>query len=111
MGSGGNEEGCQPRARTGVEEEGTWAAAAATREVAGPAPTRGEEEEYHGRLRRQRQGLPAKRPYRRGGGGSMGGSSNYKGCRPRTHARIVEGGKPCGFTIAGPVHVEDELAS
>ena len=111
MGRGGNEKGCRPRACTGVEEEGTCAAAAATRKVAGPAPTQGEEEEAHGRLRRQRRRLPTPRPYRRGGGGIMCGSGNDKGCWLRTHARSGGGGEPCGFTIAGPVPVEEDEGS
>ena len=38
-GGGGNEEGCRPRARTGEEVEGAWAAAVATTtKVVGPAP-------------------------------------------------------------------------
>ena len=88
MGSGGIDEGCRPCARTGVKEEGAWAAATATRKVVGPEPTPGEEEEEHGRLRRQRRRLLAPSPCRRGGGWSIGGSGNDK--------------------VAGPVPVEED---
>ena len=38
----------------------------------------------------------------------MGGSGNDKGCWLRIHARSGGGGEPCGFTIAGPVPVEED---
>ena len=41
----------------------------------------------------------------------MGGSGNDKGCWLRTHARSGGGGEPCGFTIAGPVPVEEDEGS
>ena len=63
---------------------GAWTAAAATQKVAGPDPLQKRRMREHWR-QRQRQG-----------------------CRPRTDARSGGGGEPCGFTIAGPVPVEED---
>ena len=60
-GGGGIDEGCRPRARKGVEEEGPLAAAA-TMKVAGPAPAREWRRREHGRWRRQQGRLQAPRP-------------------------------------------------
>lgn len=97
--------GCRPRAIIGVEEEGAWVAAAATRKVAGPVPTPGEEEgEEHGRRRHRRSWR---------GGGKSSATAKHSGfsivglvgkCQQTAErrSRSTAATKPSGFAVIGP---------
>ena len=84
MSGGGNKEVCRPRAHSRRGGGGAWTAAAATKKVADPSPLQERRRRDHGR-QQQRQS-----------------------CGPCTHARSGGGGEPCGFTIAGPVPIEED---